>query len=131
MPLCLKSAIRGKGEHVVVVDDDDLVQKYLVTQLVGLGYNVESAKTAFDALKYLENGNTDLVISDVSMPGMSGFQLLEIAKKQNPDVGFILISGYKDAAESTQQPELSKVAFLAKPFRIYDLSSKVRAALDG
>jgi CheY-like chemotaxis protein len=79
---------------------------------------------------YLEKGQEiDLVIMDLIMPGMGGGKAFEVLRSINPDLKIILSSGYSVDGEARQIMEKGCNGFLQKPFRIADLSQKLRKVL--
>ena len=85
----------------------------------------KSFESSVKALEYIEEGKTvDMVISDVDMPEMNGIELMHRAKKKNPEMIFIVMSGVADYETKSRVAGAS--AFLAKPFEINDLFSIVQ-----
>ena len=81
------------SDRVLLVDDDPLVRKLISGHLVAAGYVVWTAVDGLDALGKLREGLPDLIISDLVMPGMSGFELLDVVRIRFPQIPVILISG--------------------------------------
>jgi len=90
---------------ILVIDDDDDVRESLVDELCG-DYEVQSASCGAEAIAALERARYDAVISDLRMPDQDGITVLEHARKQNPDVIRILLTGYLDerAHRATLEP---------------------------
>lgn len=108
---------------VLLVDDDDDVRETSADMLEELGYSVMQAADAYQALEQLDrHPNLEVMVSDVRMPGMSGFELSALATKRHASLKIILVSGY-----FTPQPVLCR--FLQKPFRTADLDAAIRAEL--
>lgn len=110
----------------MVVDDDDLIRDLTVTALsYCVNREVMSFGSSVQALRFFEKGGTaDIVISDVDMPEMTGLELMHRAKKQDPEMIFIIMSG---VAEYESKSRLAgAAAFLAKPFGINDLFSIIQ-----
>ncbi len=110
----------------MVVDDDSLIRDLTVTALT---YCVNREVKSFDsgklAWKYIQDGgDVDIVISDVDMPDMNGFDLMTKVKEKYPDKIFIIMSGVSEYEKKCQIAGAS--AFLAKPFEINDLFSIVQ-----
>ncbi len=111
---------------ILVVDDDRLLKDLTVTSLT---YCVNREVKSFDdgkqAWKFIQGGgDVDIVITDVDMPGMNGFELMSRVKEKYPEVIFIIMSGVADYEKQSHLAGAS--AFLAKPFEINDLFSIVQ-----
>ena len=124
-------ASRGR-EHILVVEDEDLVRESLCNQLRSLGYQVKEAANAREALKVIEQPVViDLLLTDVIMPGgMHGGELAAAAQALRPGLGVLFTSGYTENAIVHDGRLDPGVAFLGKPYRLRDLAQKVRAALE-
>ena len=79
--------------RVLVVDDEAAVRKTVGMILSAAGYEVSTAENGFDALLQLKRSGADLVISDLNMPQMSGFELLSVLRRRFPDIMVIASSG--------------------------------------
>ena len=78
---------------LLIVDDDHFLRQTLSAVLAGSGYRVRSAEDGFSALAELRNGIPDVILSDLHMPGMSGFELLSVVRRRFPAVQAIAMSG--------------------------------------
>ncbi len=115
----------------MVVDDDSEMRNLIVNALTYcVNREVLSFENAQLAWQYLQDGgDADIVISDVDMPDMSGFELMAKVKKQTPEKIFIIMSGV-DTNEG--KAELAGAdAFLGKPFAINDLFNLVQCYVVG
>ena len=81
------------SNRVLLVDDAPLMRKLISGYLVAAGYVVRTAVDGLDALEELRAGLPDLIISDLTMPRMSGFEFLEVVRKRFPQIRVIVISG--------------------------------------
>jgi CheY-like chemotaxis protein len=125
-------ASRGGGERVLVVEDDPLVRSQVSAQLKGLGYAIETAPDAVEALALLDSGAAfDLLFTDVILPrGMTGRQLADEALKRRPSLKVLYTSGYSENAVVHHGRLDPGVLLLAKPYRKEDLARMIRLALD-
>jgi CheY-like chemotaxis protein len=82
-----------KSDRILLVDDEPLVRKLISGYLVAAGYVVRVAVDGLDAIEKLRVGLPDLIISDLNMPRMSGFELLGVVRKRFPQIPVIVISG--------------------------------------
>jgi len=112
----------GVTLRILVVDDDVPVRRAIARALRSIA-TVDNAGDADEALEQLEAHTYDAVVSDHSMPGKTGRELLAIVAKKWPDTARILVS----AEMITPGPSKSWQAFLAKPFATADLLAVVRA----
>ncbi len=121
----------GRGETILVVEDDPAVRSLAVTLLENLGYEVLAAQDAMAALSFLHApSRIDLVLSDVMLPGgMCGPDLVEEAKRLRPDLRVLFMSGYTNHPARGSGPLSEAAAVLNKPFRKHDLARRLRAAL--
>lgn len=88
--LLMSAPTRG---HVLVVDDEASIRESTSMLLKAAGYDVRTAEHGFDALLQLANGVTDVVISDLNMPQMSGFEFMSVVRRRFPEIVVIAISG--------------------------------------
>ncbi|GEM_PF-2803469 len=100
----------GRGERVLVVDDDPAVREITAALVESLGYRVETAADGRDALERVKGSKVDVVLTDVSMPRMGGLDLLRALRERNDTVSVVLLSGFSEPDDL--RPE---VPFLRKP----------------
>jgi CheY-like chemotaxis protein len=124
---------RGGGhETVLVVEDEELVRVMLVEVLKSVGYNVLDARHGADALVLGEQHQEpiDLLVTDMTMPGFSGFELARRLGERRSSMRVLFISGYTDE-EAGQWGKLNQpMHFLQKPFHPDAFMAKVRQILD-
>ena len=118
---------------VLLVEDEDAVRMFGARALRNKGYQVLEADNGEKALDVINSTDDviDLIISDVVMPGMDGHTLVQLVRYELPDVKVILISGY---AEDVYRDEIERdptIHFLAKPFSLKGLASKVKEVMLG
>lgn len=127
-----KDKIPGGTEHILVVEDDELVRAHLSNQLGVLGYRVTSAVNARSALAIIKDvDDIDLLLTDIVMPGgMNGSQLADEVIKARPDIKILFTSGYPRNIINYQNIPGSRVELLSKPYRRKELATKIRKALE-
>lgn len=123
---------RGRsGECILVVEDDDDVRGYVVETLGTLGYDVLEAPGAEDALRLLNDYKTiRLLLTDVVMPGMNGRKLAEEARKQQPALKVLYMTGYSRNAIVHQGRLDPGVDLIQKPLTSEHLATAIRRVLD-
>jgi len=119
-------------ETILLVDDEQIIIDVARDMLEILGYQVITAQTGQEAIDIYtrQKDEIDLVIQDMVMPGMNGADIFRALKNINPDVKVILASGYIMNKQIAAVLEQGCRAFMPKPFRLEDLSVKVRKVLD-
>jgi PAS domain S-box-containing protein len=126
----VSSNVEGGHEAILVVEDDSMVRRYVVTQIENLGYTTLEAANAAEALKIIDTAQIDLLFTDVIMPGtMNGRQLVEEALKRKPSLKVLYTSGYTENAIVHHGRLDSGVLLLAKPYRKSELARMLRLAL--
>lgn len=121
-PAPTSETIVGKPKHqVLIVDDDDLVRETLRFVLEDGGYQVWSVSRAVDAIRLLETEPIDIVLSDIFMHGMNGFDLLKQIRQRAPDIPVILITGYGNVEMARQAVKEGASDFITKPYNISEI----------
>lgn len=109
---------------VLVVDDDPAISEILATALVDAGYEASAVSSGEAALRFFEDQPVDLVVTDIMMPVVSGYQLLERVRARDDGPPVILMSAGARPART-----LGHAAFLAKPFDLEQLLAAIDRAL--
>ena len=122
--------------HILVVDDDVLVLASLQLQLEANGHSVVTANCGRSGIATVSEGLYDLVICDVFMPDMDGFETIRAIHERDPDLPVIVISGFTFRHASVPTPdflsmatELGAACSLRKPFRPSELTTAVDECL--
>src|ERR1019366_4542044 len=102
--------------RVLVVDDEKAMLLALKGLLTKEGYQVETASSGDEALRRIDTGNFHVVITDLSMDGVSGMQVLERARAVDPDLAVIMITAYGSEKIAVQAMKLGAVDYVPKPF---------------
>jgi CheY-like chemotaxis protein len=114
---------------ILVVDDDEDVRAVTTSALERCGFQVVEASSAREAVVALEAPQPiDLVLTDVVMPGGSGFHVQRAAEQRRPGIKVLLMSAF---AEGLIDAQLPPERFLPKPFRVEELKRKVGRLLHG
>jgi len=123
--------LQGGHETILVVEDDVLVRRYVISQLESLGYTPIAAANAAEALALVERGKTfDLLFTDIIMPGgMNGRELADEVTRLRPGARVLFTSGYTENAIIHHGRLDPDVALLSKPYRKLELAQMIRKAL--
>jgi PAS domain S-box-containing protein len=121
--------LTGSGD-ILVVEDDPAVRRGTCAILQRAGYRVHAAQDAESALALIRDGQVfDLVLTDLGLPGMTGRELIEHARRIRPSLRLVMMSGY-DVSSPNERVELPPdVAFLPKPFTRLALLQAIGRAL--
>ena len=114
--------------EILVVDDDDVIRETLC-ELLSQEYACQTADTAETALAKLEAQSFDVVLTDISMPGLSGKELLTRVLEMYPGTPVIMISGLSDQEQAQSLLSLGAFDYLLKPFRLEVVEESVRRAI--
>jgi PAS domain S-box-containing protein len=124
--------VHGRGETVLVVEDNAALRRVVVRQLSELGYQVVEAENGAAGLQLLEEQSIDLLLTDVVMPGgVNGHELARRARQRWPQIKIVFTSGFSEARLNGElDPLPASTPLLSKPYRKEDLASAAREALD-
>jgi len=129
-PAAARSA-EGRGETVVVVEDEDAIRRVTERILARAGYRVLSAARGPEALRVLEDHHpVDLLLTDIVMPGMSGSELAERAREMHPGIKVLYVSGYPQQIIASRGVLEEGVALIEKPFVKEAMLRRVRDVID-
>ncbi len=129
----VKKTILTGTERILLVDDEELLLNMTEQLLEQMGYTVTSEERSIKALKIFKTNpeNFDLVITDQSMPEMSGGELASQILKVRPEMPIILCSGYSSKVSEENYRDTGIAMYLNKPYNRKALSGTVRKVLDG
>jgi DNA-binding NtrC family response regulator len=115
--------------RVLVVDDDDTIRDTLY-ELLSEQYVCQTAETAEKAVARLEADAYDVVLTDISMPGLSGLELLGHIRQKYSNTPVIIVSGIGDQEHAQGLIKLGAFDFLLKPFTLEVVEKSVKRAID-
>jgi excisionase family DNA binding protein len=115
--------------RILVVDDEDTVRDLIARALLGAGYDVAVATNGPAALERLAESGTDLLITDLRMPGMDGLSLIREARKTAPGLPVIVITGFSTEETAADAVALGVAGYLTKPFRLSRILAATARAL--
>ena len=118
----------GRSSRVLIVDDDEPLARTLTRALEGAAYEVRWARDGADAERALSAESFDVVVSDISMPGMTGIELLQAIRRRDLDVPVVLMTGEPDLDSAVRAVEHGALRYLEKPVSIQALREVVARA---
>jgi DNA-binding NtrC family response regulator len=113
---------------LLIVDDDNLVRDTL-HELLSPSHECHTADRAEQALAYLDIESYDAVLTDISMPGLSGRELLRYIHAKHSATPVIVISGNSDEGDAQDLIEAGAFAYFGKPFKLEDIEDAVDRAI--
>jgi excisionase family DNA binding protein len=117
---------RSGGPLVLVVDDDARLREYVRVNLEAEGYAVLEAEGGEQALAAIEDQKPDLVLLDVVMPGIDGWQMLQRLQERHGSIPVIMFSGQVEEGSATQAASRGAQGFVGKPFDPQELLTRAK-----
>jgi two-component system KDP operon response regulator KdpE len=115
--------------RILAVDDEPPIRRFLRTSLSAQGYNVLEAEDGQNALDLLRRNAIDLVVLDLGLPGMDGFEVIRRLRDSGSSVPIIVLSVRTDEAGKVRALDLGADDYISKPFGVDELLARIRAAL--
>ncbi|MDM8550561.1 response regulator [Desulfobacterales bacterium HSG2] len=122
----------GRGEHILLVDDEEAIAEMLKQRLEILGYQVTPRTSSSEAVEVFREGpeNFDIVITDMTMPQMTGVELSAEVRRIRPDIPIILCSGFSELITEERAKAMGIQGYIMKPVAIKEMAEAIRGALD-
>jgi len=119
------------AEVIFLVDDDDGSREAMTRTLERVGYDVRAFPEAEAALEEMRSGETvDVVVSDVRMPGMDGYEFLRHVRSQWPSLPFLLVTAFADVEDAVSALQEGADDYLTKPVKVQELRQRVQLHLE-
>lgn len=106
---------------ILVIDDDDRVRTLLRNILLFGGYRVIEASDGESGMRYLEEGGFDMVLTDLGMPGMNGWEVTKLIKARIPQIPVALITGWGTNLDEKKIKESGVDWIIGKPFQVNEI----------
>lgn len=118
----------SKGK-ILVVDDEEALRSVLSAELLAEGYTVDTAVDGENAVSILGEEDFDLVLLDIKMKRVDGFEVLRHVKKVRPETKVIMLTGFVDLKNAIESKRLGAEDFVSKPYDLVDLLTTVERVL--
>ncbi len=125
----LPTDVKGPRSRLLIVDDDPGMRENLAELFESLGYEVRTAANAPEALSALDDGGADLLLTDYKMPGPTGVDLIEAARKRQPNLRAVLMTAFGDSFTEIESVRRGAVGYLNKPFEADEVVAFVAKVL--
>ncbi|UCE18376.1 MAG: response regulator [Gemmatimonadota bacterium] len=116
--------------RILIVDDDEVIRDLLSQRLQEEGYMCEVADNGSTALAHIELDSFHVMLADIRMPQMDGYELLTAARDIDPDMQVIMVTGIRETTEAVKAMKLGAYDYVMKPFDLEDVVHGVRRALE-
>jgi len=114
---------------ILVLEDDITIRSFITLNMQRAGFNVLETDTGEKALELLEQNNVDIVILDVMLPGIDGFRVCKSIRKNNEDIGIIILTALVQEKDQVHGLTIGADDYIKKPFSIIELVARVQSLL--
>lgn len=118
---------RDNMKQILIVEDDNLLNKTLAYNLASDGYNITAVLNARAAAESLKTNIFDLVLLDINLPDGNGYDLCHLIKPEHPDTVVIFLTANDQESDQIRGYEAGAVDYITKPFSIGALQRKIKA----
>ena len=119
----------AQKSRILICDDEDALRTILSSELAGAGYEVATAADGEEGVTEVKNRKFDLVLLDIKMPKMDGFEVLKYIKKDHPGVKVIMLTGFADLKNAIESKKYGAEDFVSKPYDLVDLLTTIERVL--
>jgi len=110
---------------ILVVDDEPTICSMMTVFLTQIGYAVRTVNSGDDAITVFDEDPPDMVLLDISMPGMRGIDVLQLMKHRKADCGIIMLSAYGDDQTIQEALDMGAFCYIQKPMELMDLKQRL------
>lgn len=122
------------NKHILIVEDEEMTARLLVYRLNALGHTVEHKKDGIDGLNYITENNPDVLVLDVMLPGMSGFEILENLNGMDDfdlsRVKVIMLTTKSKPGDISRGFNLGAMEYVPKPFKMDEFLLRLNRIID-
>ena len=119
----------NKQVRILIVEDEEAIREGLIDVLVFHGYGVDSAATGPDGLQKAQTGKFDLILLDIMLPGMDGYEICDRIRQEDRDQAIIMLTAKTSDEEIIEGLKLGADDYVSKPFSIQQLVLRIEAVL--
>lgn len=119
----------AEKNRILVVDDEDALRTVLSSELESEGYEVDQAADGDQAMAIVQKKPFHLVLLDIKMPKVDGFEVLKFMKEKYPHVKVIMLTGFADLKNAIESKKLGAEDFVSKPYDLVDLLTTIERVL--
>ncbi len=119
----------AEKSKILVVDDEEALRYLLSSELAAEGYDVETAGDGDEAIESIKQKDYDVVLLDIKMPRVDGFEVLKFIKQNKPEIKVIMLTAYADVKNAIEALKLGASDFVSKPYDLEDILTSINRAL--
>ncbi|MDH3251144.1 MAG: response regulator [Ignavibacteria bacterium] len=116
--------------RILVVDDEEALRTVLSGELTSEGYEVNTAADGDEAIAELKKMSYDLLLLDIKMPRVNGFEVLKFVKEQKPGTKVVMLTAFADLKNAIESKKLGAEDFVSKPYDLVDLLTTIERVLN-
>jgi ATP-dependent Lon protease len=120
----------SKKYTILIVEDEEIARKNLTHVISREGYDVITAKDGLEGTQLINQHHFDIILTDLKMDKIDGMGVLEAAKKKDPDIEVIMITGYATVTTAVSAMRNGSFHFITKPFKVEEIRSVIKQALN-
>jgi DNA-binding response OmpR family regulator len=119
--------MKAMDKTVLIVEDEDSIRKFVKINLDRAGFIVKEASTGEEGIDIARQGEIDIVVLDIMMPGIDGYEVCKILRKEFPDIGIIMLTAKSQDIDKIMGLEYGTDDYLTKPFNPMELVLRVKS----
>jgi two-component system response regulator PilR (NtrC family) len=119
----------SEKSRILVVDDEEALRTVLSGELASEGYDVRTAGDGDEAVSLLQKEGFDVILLDIKMPRMTGFEVLKHVKEKFPKTKVVMLTGFADLKNAIESKKLGAEDFVSKPYDLVDLLTTIERVL--
>lgn len=116
-------------ESILIVEDEDSIRKFVKINLERAGYSVMEADNGEDGIKIVRNKDIDIVVLDIMLPGIDGFEVCKILREEFPTIGVIMLTAKSQDIDKIMGLEYGTDDYMTKPFNPMELVLRVKSLI--
>jgi DNA-binding response OmpR family regulator len=120
----------GAVSRILVVDDEQRICRFLARAMEGNGFRIQVAVNGYDALRLVESQDYAVIVLDLLLPGLDGYEVLRRILRANPAQRVLILSAIGDVESKVRCLQMGAVYYLPKPFAIAELVARVRRRIE-
>ncbi len=119
----------AEKSRILVADDEEALRTVLSSELASAGYDVTTVADGDEAIQNVQQKKFDLLLLDIKMPKVDGFEVLKYIKKNHPGTRVIMLTGFADLKNAIESKKHGAEDFVSKPYDLVDLLTTIERVL--